>query len=97
MSPIILSPNMEAKLGTKHQVTAGEVKQCFENVCGEYIEETAIQHVTDPATHWFLAETNHGRLLKVIFVLRDGNLYIKSAFNANQTSIDLYAKLNQQQ
>lgn len=94
MAPLIISPTINAKLDGKHQVADFEIKQCFENVTGEYIEETRLQHKTNPSSFWFLAHTNHGRLLKIIFTPRDGNLFIKSAFDANQKSIDLYIKFN---
>lgn len=94
MLPLVLSPHITAKLGTKHQVTEAEVKQCFYNVDGEYIEETALKHKTNPPSFWFLARTNQERLLKIIFTPRDGNIFIKSAYDANQTSIDLYMKLS---
>ena len=85
---------MTAKLGTKHQVLLIEVRQCFENITGEYVEEIRVRHKTNPPTYWFLSETNNERLLKIVFVQRDGNLFIKTAYEPNAAEIELYKKLS---
>ena len=47
-------------------------------------------HVTDPVSEWFVGETDRGRLLKIIFVFREGNLYLKSAYPANDKTQRIY-------
>jgi uncharacterized DUF497 family protein len=90
MRTLVISAEIREKLSTKHGVTEEEVKQCFENLYGPCVEDTNEDHRTDPPTYWFLAETDRARLLKVAFVQRDGNIYVKSAYDANQTTRDNY-------
>lgn len=90
MRTLIISPAILEKLQSKHGVTRREIEQCFENKVGVYIEDEREDHQTDPPTMWFVAPTNHERLLKVIFVYKDGNTYIKSAFDADKKAIRLY-------
>jgi hypothetical protein len=73
---IVISPVIMEKLEKKHGVTRREIEQCFENRKGGYLEDTREEHKTDPATLWFVAPTNCGRKLKIIFVFNNGNLYI---------------------
>jgi hypothetical protein len=87
-----ISPEVQAKLRDRHQVTTREISQCFENLCGTYLEDSREEHKTDPATLWFVAPTNQNRLLKVVFICIDGNIHIKSAFEPRQVVIDLYER-----
>lgn len=91
---LIVTPDIRDKLLLKHQVKEGEVHECFFNRIGPYLLDTNEDHHTDPPTEWFLAETDRGRLLKVIFVFKDGNIYLKSAYDANQASIHIYTELS---
>ena len=91
---LVIAPDIREKLEKKHQVKEGEIHECFMNIEGPYLEDTDEDHATDPPTEWFLAETDRGRLLKIIFVFRDGNIYLKSAFDANEKSISIYSKLS---
>jgi len=90
---LIICPNILEKLKNKHQVSRREVEQCFENRCGVYLEDTREDHQTDPPTLWFVAETNHKRLLKVVFLVLDGNVHIKSAYEANSIEVAIYEDL----
>lgn len=92
MRAIIISPEILSKLLSKHNVTRREVEQCFESRVGNYLEDTREEHKTEPPSLWFVAPTNCDRILKVIFVFSDGNIYIKSAFEANDRAIQIYAK-----
>lgn len=93
---IIVAPGIREKLADKHQVKEEEVRECFMNIdvdiADPYLEDDEEDHRTDPPSYWFIAPTNRGRLLKVIFVLRDGNLFLKSAFNANEKSRRIYTE-----
>ena len=60
----------------------------------KYLIDTREDHATDPPTLWFVGETHRGRKLKIIFVLRDGNIYIKSAYEANEAAKRIYTKLS---
>lgn len=92
MRALITSPALIQKLQEKHNVTRQEIVQCFENKEGIYLEDVREEHRTDPPTLWFVAPTNCDRLLKVIFVFLDGNIYIKSAYEPSQAVIDMYDK-----
>lgn len=92
MRSLVISPEILQKLQTKHNVTRREVEQCFENKIGIYLEDTREEHRSDPPTLWFVAPTNYGRILKVIFIFLDGNIYIKSAFEASDKAITIYEK-----
>ncbi|MCP2009817.1 uncharacterized DUF497 family protein [Duganella sp. HSC-15S17] len=47
-------------------------------------------HKRNPPTLWFVAETRKGRLLKVVFQMRDGNCHIITAYEANKDEIRIY-------
>lgn len=83
--PLRISERIAAKLKEKHKVSIREVEQCFENREGPLLEDDRSEHKTEPPTQWFVASTNQGRLLKVIFVRDDGEVYVKSAYDANAT------------
>lgn len=87
---IVISPSILEKLDTKHGVSRREIEQCFENREGDYVEDTREEHKTDPATLWFVSPTNNNRILKIIFVFNNGNIYIKSAFDAKKSHIETY-------
>jgi hypothetical protein len=37
--PLVFHPNITKKLAEKHGVSEGEVRQCFANMEGEFVEE----------------------------------------------------------
>jgi uncharacterized DUF497 family protein len=90
MRPIIVSAAVLAKLRDKHNVDLREVEQAFENKCGLFLVDDREDHQTDPPTLWFVAPTNRDRLLKVIFMFVDGNIHLKSAYEADADAIALY-------
>lgn len=87
---IIFSQAVREKLAVKHGVSEDEVRECFANKIGQYLQDPREDHKTDPPTLWFVAETNFGKRLKVIFVYRDGNIFIKSAYLADKDAIRIY-------
>jgi uncharacterized DUF497 family protein len=90
MRRIVVSPKIDAKLDEKHDVEVDEIDQCFDNMCGINLIDDREEHRTDPPTLWFVAETNKGRLLKIIYVYRDRKFYIKSAYEPNKTEVKIY-------
>ncbi len=88
---ITFSPEIQKKLLKKHNVLPEEVEQCFYNRRGDLLEDTREAHKTTPPTQWLIAETDKSRKLKVIFVL-DGDIRVKSAFDADEESIRIYRK-----
>jgi uncharacterized DUF497 family protein len=93
MRPLVISAAVLNKLQEKHGVTPREIEQCFENRVGINVEDDREEHKTDPATLWFVAPTNCERLLKIIFVILDGNIHIKSAYEPSRKVVDLYGKM----
>lgn len=93
MKNFAISPEILSKLQVKHNVTAREVEQCFENKCGLYLEDDREEHRTDPATLWFIAPTNRDRLLKVVFIFINGTVHIKTAFEPTQEVVDMYERV----
>ncbi|MBL1259354.1 MAG: hypothetical protein COB33_002340 [Thiotrichaceae bacterium] len=58
-----------------------------------FLEDTREDHKTDPITKWFVAETDRGRKLKVVFMQADNlDIHIKSAYMANEDEKWIYAK-----
>ena len=57
------------KLTNKHNVSAREVEQSFENRYAGVLLDTRAKHKTIPPTMWFIAPTNRGRRLKVVYIL----------------------------
>ncbi len=80
------------KLRKKHQVSRREVEQCFENRVGRLLEDTRVTHKTTPPSLWFLAKTNPGRLLEVVYIQIDATVELKSAFEPIQVERDIYAR-----
>lgn len=91
---VVISPKIETKINEKHAVNRREVEQCFDNILGKFLYDTREKHDTDPKTQWFISQTNADRILKVVFVFRDGNFYIRTAYEPNQQEVDLYISKN---
>ena len=92
-----VSRSVSAKLLFKHSVTLTEVRECFSNLAGRFLEDSREAHRSDPPTLWFVAETDLGRRLKVCFILRsesDGAnaIVIKTAYDANHDEVRIYRK-----
>lgn len=92
MKNIIISEDIMEKLRAKHCVSVREIEQSFENLYGQLLTDSREEHKTNPPTLWFVAPTNLGRVLKVVFMNKDGKIHIKSAYTPSQAVIDLYEK-----
>ena len=88
----LLSGETSKKLKTKHGVSEAEVLECFCNRTGPFLEDTRERYRTIPPTKWFIATTDSGRLLKVVFIFYriEKEIVIKTAFEPNQIEIELY-------
>lgn len=81
------------KLTIKHGVTYVEIEECFYNRTKGLLEDTREQHQTQPPTMWFIAATDHGRLLKVVFVeIANAAYEIKTAYEPNAEEVRIYEK-----
>lgn len=89
---IELSTRIREKLHDKHGVTVKELYECFENRTGRDLFDTRAEHQTDPRTRWFLAHTNHQRLLKVVFVpnVSGKGVRVKTAYEPNPVEVKIY-------
>lgn len=88
---IRISPNIADKIEGR-KITEKDLCQCFENVEGKFLEDTRSEHKTDPATMWFVAPTNKGRCLKIMFITRGDCVDIKSAYEATDEIQAIYMK-----
>jgi uncharacterized DUF497 family protein len=81
------------KLRHKHKVNVRDVEQCFENRIGGLLTDTRAEHKTVPPTCWFIAETNMGRTLKIVYIQNtDGRVFVKSAYEPNSEEMRIYEK-----
>lgn len=88
-----ISQKVRQKLASKKvPVTEAEIRQCFANADGDYLYDQREEHQSDPPTRWFIAETDFGRKLKVVFIPKSTGLTIRSAFDPNADEIRIYNK-----
>lgn len=90
---LTISSGVRAKLSAKiPPVSESEILQCFANRQGKFLLDTRADNQTDPPTQWFLSETDFGRKLKVVFMLKDNSVVIKSAYDPNAEEARIYSK-----
>jgi hypothetical protein len=95
---IDISDRVLEKLNTKHGgVTLDELRQCFANRNGEYAIDDREDHLTNPLTRWFIAETNFGRKLKICFIPLPDRVELKTAYEPSAGEIALYGKYDNDQ
>lgn len=81
------------KINQKHQVSYEEIEQCFLNRKYGFLEDTRIEHLSNPLTIWFISETDSGRRLKIVFmILKNGYYEIKTAYKPNLNEERIYEK-----
>lgn len=88
---LIIDPSVREKLRDKHGVRRAEVEECFANRTGAFLEDDREHHRTVPPTEWFIAPTNTGRHLKIVFI-EDvyGHIVLKTAYEPNSDEENLY-------
>ena len=89
---LVITDGVMEKLTEKHKVSRTEVVQCFANKIGRLLEDTREENRTDPPTRWFIAETDAGRELKVVYVRENDVVFLKSAFEPNEEEKRIYNK-----
>ena len=67
-----------------------EIEECFLNRIGKVLRDTREEHNSDPPTVWFIGETHQGRLLKIVYVKKDGYYYLKTAYEPNLEEKNIY-------
>lgn len=90
---LLISAKISEKLASKHHVSEEEVAQCFANRTGNFLFDTRENHASDPPTMWFISETDYGRKLKIVFVPKNGDIYLRTAFAPNPDELRIYEKL----
>lgn len=65
---IIATDKIKDKLWNKHSVTMTEVEECFYNRLGVTLIDEREKNQTIPPTQWFIADTDTGRPLKIVFI-----------------------------
>ena len=87
-----VSQNIRLKLKNKHGVNISEVEECFSNRELTFLEDKREEHKTTPATQWFIAETDYGRKLKVVFIDFPDRIELKTAYEPYEEELRIYMK-----
>ena len=80
------------KLKQKHHVSIDEVWECFLNRKQGFLEDTRLNHQTEPPTFWFISHTDRGRKLKVVFINQHDGYEIKTTYEPNSKEVIIYEK-----
>lgn len=92
MARLKCSQKVKDKIRWKHNVECHEVIEAFGNREGKYVEDDRETHKTLPPTQWFIAETDHGRRLKVVFIQYGDVIELKTAYAPNMMEEALYER-----
>jgi hypothetical protein len=87
-----ISDSILAKIVSSHYVQRVEVEQAFQNRTAGLLEDARAQHKTNPPTLWFIAPTNKGRRLKIVYIQQGTEVHLKSAFEPNAEEERIYKK-----
>lgn len=89
---LIISPKIKQKLATKHEITEREVIECFANYHGLLLKDDREENRTDPPTMWFIGETDYGKLVKICFIIRGSDIYLRTAYKPNSDEIEYFKR-----
>ncbi len=92
MKNLVISDGVASKLKTAHGVLRNEVEQCFFNRTGKLLVDTRALNRTTPPTLWFIACTNRGRALKVVYMQKGDVVELKTAYEPNPVESKIYAR-----
>ena len=92
MENLFITSKVLEKLKNKHAIVRAEVEHCFANINGDLLTDNRELRRTNPPTLWFIARTNMGRLLKIVYIQKGSEIHLKSAFEPNAIEISIYAK-----
>lgn len=87
---VVISERVAKKLQEKHGVSELEVRQALQNRTRSALYDTREDHKTDPPTQWVISLTNQLRCLKVCFIIKDGDVNIKTAYEPNSIERTIY-------
>jgi len=90
---LVMTAHVRNKLANKTPpVTRDEILQCFANLTSNVLTDTRADNLTDPISRWFISETDYGRKLKIVYIAKDGDVVIKTAYDPNPEELRIYAK-----
>jgi hypothetical protein len=92
LSNLKISAVVLQKLLHKHKVKLDEIEECFMNRIKGFLVDTRENNATNPPTQWFIAETDKGRKLKIVFIASGSMYEIKTAYAPNSTEVKIYDK-----
>ena len=92
MEALNISPTVLSKLKDRHQVARFEVEQCFHNRAGRLLVDNRALTKSNPPTLWFIAPTNRGRSLKIVYIQRGSTVDLKTAYEPNDDEIRIYKR-----
>lgn len=55
------------------------------------LTDNRLNNQTDPPTRWFIAETDMGRRLKIVYIRTDKEFIVKTAYPPNAEELEIYA------
>jgi len=89
----VISEAVKDKISKKEPpVSMREIEQCFENRVYGLLLDPREKNKTDPPTQWFIAPTNKNRLLKIVFIQKNSDVIIKTAYDPNDEEIRICKK-----
>lgn len=77
---LIVSTAVRRKLQDRHDVSDGEILECFLNRTHGDLIDSREEHKTEPPTKWFISQTDKGRTLKICYIQRGSDLEIKTVY-----------------
>lgn len=92
MEALTISPGVLGKLKDRHKVSRLEVEQCFQNRTGRLLMDDRALTKTVPPTLLFLALTNKGRCLKVVYIQRGEVIELKTVYEPNDEESRIYKR-----
>ncbi len=87
---LLISTKVKSKLFKKHAVTENEIRECFLNRERATLRDEREDHQSDPPTLWIIAKTDYLRELKLVFMVTDKGVILKTAYEPNQQEIQIY-------
>lgn len=92
MKNLNISEAVLRKLRDAHGVSRNEVEQCFLNRKGRLLVDNRVFTRTNPPTLWFIACTNKGRALKVVYIQKGEAIELKTAYDPNEEEARIYKR-----
>ncbi|MGH8445443.1 MAG: ADP-ribosyl-(dinitrogen reductase) hydrolase [Solimonas sp.] len=86
MKNLVISSSVMQKLLTRHHVSREEIIECFFNRTHKCLIDDREDHRSDPPTEWFISQTDKGRTLKIVFIMLDGRVHLRTAFEPKDGS-----------